>query len=308
VWNIIDGDTFDAFPVGRIRLADIDAPNEGESGYDASRNYLESLIDHRQVYLDVDDNSMDDSHRRLICVVYVRKDDTHLWNVNKKMVVENHAVINDYTNNEFDPNTWTETVYYPTTDLPEASYPQLLSDYQQLKNEYKSLQNQYSDLQALYNQKVAEYNGLLTQYNELNNTVYTLLITHDLNMSYVDLLTEYNTLNAIYVEFFNEYGELNTSYRALNDEYDNLNTTYTKLQGDYRELQTDFLTLEDEHDTLNDTYLQLQTDYTNLQTLYEQSSSALGLYQPLSYVLIAISMILGVIIILARKNFSQTNR
>ena len=27
VYRVVDGDTFDAFPVGRIRLADIDAPD-----------------------------------------------------------------------------------------------------------------------------------------------------------------------------------------------------------------------------------------------------------------------------------------
>lgn len=89
VWNVIDGDTFDAFPVGRIRPADINAPEYNKTGYEDSRNYLKELIDGKQVYLDVDDNYMDDSSKRLICVVYVRKNSTHLWNVNKKMILEN---------------------------------------------------------------------------------------------------------------------------------------------------------------------------------------------------------------------------
>jgi endonuclease YncB( thermonuclease family) len=143
VSDVIDGDTFDAFPVGRIRLADVNAPEYNKTGYETSRNYLEELIGGKQVYLDVDDNDMDDSLKRLICVVYVRKNSTHIWNVNKKMIVEDKAEEKDYTNNEFDPDTWKETIKYPSTDLPEGTYPQLLSDYIQLKNQYSSLQTQY---------------------------------------------------------------------------------------------------------------------------------------------------------------------
>jgi hypothetical protein len=329
VWVVIDGDTFDAFPVGRIRLADIDAPDQGETGYDTSRNYLDGLIDEKQIYLDVDDTNMHDSYRRLICVAYVRKNTTHLWNINKKMLVENYAVENDFTNNEFNPDTWTETVYYPTSDLPARYYPQLLSDYLQLTDDYDGLQDQYSSLQTQYNQKVtdyntlftqysslfddfhelnstyhtlltnhnqlqtdynqkvAEYNDLLTQYTEINNTIFTLLLNHDLNMSYVDLLIEYDGLN--------------TTHEALNDQYENLNTTHMILEDDHEELQTDFVTLESQYDTLNGTYLQLQTDYSNLQTQYEQSASAVGLYQPLSYILIAVSVILGVVLVVRRS-------
>jgi endonuclease YncB( thermonuclease family) len=134
VWVVIDGDTFDAFPVGRVRLADIDAPERGEMGYDVSRSYLTTLIDEKQIYLDVDNNEMHDPTRRLICMVYVRKNTTHLWNVNQKLVVENYADVKDFTNNEFDPDTWTETVYYPIAELPERSYPQLLTDYLHVEN------------------------------------------------------------------------------------------------------------------------------------------------------------------------------
>lgn len=33
VYRVIDGDTFDAFPVGRVRLADVNAPERGEEGF-----------------------------------------------------------------------------------------------------------------------------------------------------------------------------------------------------------------------------------------------------------------------------------
>jgi endonuclease YncB( thermonuclease family) len=44
VYNIVDGDTFDAFPVGRIRLADIDAPESWESGYSEAKDFLHQMI------------------------------------------------------------------------------------------------------------------------------------------------------------------------------------------------------------------------------------------------------------------------
>ena len=44
-------------------------------------------------------------------------------------------------------------------------------------------------------------------------------------------------------------------------------------------------------------YIQLKTDYEDLQKQCEQGLSVLGLYQPLSYVLFAVSVILGVILV-----------
>ena len=64
VYNVIDGDTFDAFPVGRIRMADIDAPESSESGYSEAKDFLTSLIGDKRVYLDVDDSGVMDSYRR----------------------------------------------------------------------------------------------------------------------------------------------------------------------------------------------------------------------------------------------------
>ncbi|KKM13618.1 hypothetical protein LCGC14_1714450, partial [marine sediment metagenome] len=42
-YYIVDGDTLDVTSVGRIRLADIDTPESGDSGYAAAKNYLNSL-------------------------------------------------------------------------------------------------------------------------------------------------------------------------------------------------------------------------------------------------------------------------
>lgn len=41
---IVDGDTIDVTSVGRIHLADIDSPEQGEPGFDEATNYISSLI------------------------------------------------------------------------------------------------------------------------------------------------------------------------------------------------------------------------------------------------------------------------
>jgi len=64
------------------------------------------------VYLDIDDKGST-SFARLICVVYVRHNSTHVVNVNKAMVDRGRAVVTDFTNNEFNPSTWTTYTYYP---------------------------------------------------------------------------------------------------------------------------------------------------------------------------------------------------
>ena len=115
VYRVIDGDTFDCFPCGRIRLADVDAPEVGEPGYYEAKNALTSLVLGKKVYLDVDCVGTMDRYNRLICVVYVRHNRTHLLNVNKWLLDHGYVELKDY-DNEFDPLTWSLYVYCPSTD------------------------------------------------------------------------------------------------------------------------------------------------------------------------------------------------
>ncbi len=55
VERVMDGDTFHAVPLGRVRLADIDTPEVGEPGAQEATDCLTSLVYRRLVYLDVDD-------------------------------------------------------------------------------------------------------------------------------------------------------------------------------------------------------------------------------------------------------------
>ena len=112
VTRVVDGDTFDASASGRVRLADVDAPERGQTGFDEATDALEGMIGSREVFLDIDDKGST-SFGRLICVVYVRHNSTHVLNVNKAMVDMGRAVFDDFTNNEFNPSTWTTYTYYP---------------------------------------------------------------------------------------------------------------------------------------------------------------------------------------------------
>ncbi|OYT47644.1 MAG: hypothetical protein B6U85_04755 [Desulfurococcales archaeon ex4484_42] len=112
VYRVIDGDTFDAFPVGRVRLADVNAPERGEPGFWEATEALKQLVLGKQVFLDVDDIYVMDKYNRLVCIVYVRYNSTHLLNVNKWLLDHGYVEIKDYPN-EFSPNKWKLYVYYP---------------------------------------------------------------------------------------------------------------------------------------------------------------------------------------------------
>jgi endonuclease YncB( thermonuclease family) len=120
VKRVIDGDTFDAFPVGRVRLADIDAPELGTAEGEASRIALERLILGKTIYLDVDDLYIIDRYNRVVAIAYIRYNDTHLLNVNKWLVDNGYARVVDHPN-EFKPSAWTLYVYFPREN--EAKQP-----------------------------------------------------------------------------------------------------------------------------------------------------------------------------------------
>jgi len=105
VYKVVDGDTFDAFPSGRVRLADINAPELSEEGGQEAKEALTNLVLNRKVYLDVDDLHVMDRYNRLVCVVFIDYNSTHVLNVNKWLIENGYAQITDYSN-EFDPSMW----------------------------------------------------------------------------------------------------------------------------------------------------------------------------------------------------------
>jgi endonuclease YncB( thermonuclease family) len=110
-----DGDTFDINSGNTaIRLADIDAPEYGEAGYDQAKWYLYNLVYGKTVYLDQSTlNGL--SFDRLVCIVYIDYDSSNYLNVNKKMIASGYASQIDYSN-DFNPATWTMLV--PKSSLP----------------------------------------------------------------------------------------------------------------------------------------------------------------------------------------------
>jgi PKD repeat protein len=117
VTSVVDGDTFDCSPTGRVRLADVDAPEYYETGYQEAADYISSLIAGQTVYLDIDDVYGTDPYDRWVAVVYVRHNSTHLLNVNQAMLDAGHATVWDFEN-EFDPLAWSRYVFSPIDAPP----------------------------------------------------------------------------------------------------------------------------------------------------------------------------------------------
>ncbi|MHB8117500.1 MAG: thermonuclease family protein [Methanothrix sp.] len=121
VTNVVDGDTFDvtiekagakvAYSVERIRLADVDSPEIESDRGPAAKDFTFAVLMNKRVYLDIDDLSANgrDSYGRLICVAYL----TGIYgqpiaapNFNRLLVDSGHARLENFTNNEFDPQYW----------------------------------------------------------------------------------------------------------------------------------------------------------------------------------------------------------
>lgn len=117
VVRVIDGDTFDARRLGRIRLADVDAPELGEPGSDEATGYLRFLIRWRPVFLDIDDLQEKDRYGRIVAVVYVEHNATHLLNVNRALLDVGRVRVADFPN-EFDPDAWARYVPRPSGYSP----------------------------------------------------------------------------------------------------------------------------------------------------------------------------------------------
>ncbi|MEM1618650.1 MAG: thermonuclease family protein [Desulfurococcaceae archaeon] len=130
VTRVVDGDTVHISPpvcvAGEyrtvVRLADIDAPElntpEGEEARNALINLLAAY--NNTVYLDIANYSRQagcssglvDNYGRIVAVLYVRVNRTHILNVNKWMVDNGYAVIQDFQDDDFDPGKWSLYLEY----------------------------------------------------------------------------------------------------------------------------------------------------------------------------------------------------
>ena len=118
VAKVIDGDTIDVqlqdSPISedliRVRLADIDCPEtRGSKACQAGKeatNYTRAWLLSSYIFLDLDDKTGKDQYGRWVAVVYLSEDGKPGRNFNKMLVDADHAVVEDYKNNEFDPKSW----------------------------------------------------------------------------------------------------------------------------------------------------------------------------------------------------------
>ena len=121
VSKVVDGDTIDVTledynssqiteDVIRIRLADIDTPEtRGAKACEAGKNasaYTRTWLLSNYVFLDLDDKTGKDPYGRWVAVVYLSEDGRPGRNFNKQLVDSGHAVIEDFKNNEFIPESW----------------------------------------------------------------------------------------------------------------------------------------------------------------------------------------------------------
>jgi hypothetical protein len=114
--KVRDGDTFEIPDHPAIRLADIDSPESIEQGGPEATFALTQLISEKTVHLDIDNvHHYDSSGKRLVCVVYVEHNRTHLINVNQALVVLGQASIVDH-DNQWDPHTWSLYVAKPSNN------------------------------------------------------------------------------------------------------------------------------------------------------------------------------------------------
>lgn len=119
VSKVIDGDTFDLNTGERIRLADINAPENGTAGYQEAKDYVIATVEGKTVYLDIDDvYGTDTDGNRFVAVVYFSYNSTHYQNLNKTLLDNNYAVLWDH-DNEFSPDDW--TLFVSASAVPEFS-------------------------------------------------------------------------------------------------------------------------------------------------------------------------------------------
>ena len=121
VTNVVDGDTFDvtiekanekvAYRVERVRLADVDSPEMDSEKGPAARDFTYAVLMNKRVFLDIDDLSENgrDSYGRLICVAYLSGfygQPIAAPNFNRLLVDSGFASLDNFTNNEFNPDNW----------------------------------------------------------------------------------------------------------------------------------------------------------------------------------------------------------
>jgi hypothetical protein len=121
VTRVIDGDTIDVDGGYVIRFADVNTPEVEEAGYKQAKDFVTNLVKGKTVYLDIDNKTVTDPYNRLVCVIYFDYNSTHYENLNKALLVANLAVVDDFSNNDFNPDSW--SLYVPKSQIAIQEFP-----------------------------------------------------------------------------------------------------------------------------------------------------------------------------------------
>jgi len=112
--------------VDSIKLADIISPSTVTPEGKAAKEYARSLLKNKTVYLDIDDSTASGRNEwsQLIFVAYLMDSEYRpIWPpVNRIIIDDGHAKLDDDKKNEFDPSTW----WQEPTIIPEGSKDNLL--------------------------------------------------------------------------------------------------------------------------------------------------------------------------------------
>jgi hypothetical protein len=223
VYSVIDGDTFDAYPIGRVKLADIDSY---ECDCIGAKNFLISLIANKTVYIDVDDNYLINSVNQLVCVVYVRYNSTHIKNVNKALLLGGYATISDNPN-DFNWDAWTLFQEYHEDIAPQETYSDLSDLYINLQISYNVLNLQNNNLKYDLSEVNKTYTKLYDDFFILNENYKSLNESSSIEIE--DLKFLYDNLELEHNELINEYNILNEITKQDLEIIDKINLNYNNL-------------------------------------------------------------------------------
>lgn len=103
----------------RVRFADINAPEiDTFEGKISSRELSKLIKPGDTVFLDIDDDYVFDKYGRIVAVVFIKYNETHLLNVNEWLLYHGYAEIWDH-DNEFNPWEW--PLYIDINNINKAS-------------------------------------------------------------------------------------------------------------------------------------------------------------------------------------------
>lgn len=95
VTHVVDGDTIDLANGERIRLAIVNTPERGQTGYKEATEFTKKLCLGKQALINLD-TKQGQSYNRIIAVVYCsddNNDDKNYKMLNKELLIHNLAVV-----------------------------------------------------------------------------------------------------------------------------------------------------------------------------------------------------------------------